>query len=536
MKSLIHSIILIFFLAGYGYAQKKPLPRNINKPGNNQKHPRVSVDGTHMIWMTDYTNSGDFEPVYTTGDGFERWNEPKDFAKGMFKQGLDYPGGYFISANGEELYITSRRSPGIGKYDILVATKNGTSWDFPANGGKPLNTLENEGAPSVTPDGKTMYFMRCQTMSPTNIDGCKIYRSNKKSNRWMEGQLLEGGLNEYNAAFPLILADKETLLFSSDRPGGKGGWDFYISRFEGDKWTDPQPLDFANTAADELIGTVTARGDVLFYSGEFKGSENLIIAKIPEYLRPKNILLVEGSISTGQKPVEAVVAAYDANTQEDVQLMQCEPDGTFSMYLPEGSIYDLSVYPMNNDKSFYSTLVDFETPESGKKEKLEVNLEPLSTGSTFRLNNIKFTPADSSIEDVSELEFFRLQRLFKNNTDKMGRFTVHANVIFEDTVISDPELTETVYDTLTYDFEKVMLDSLARDSIYANFALSEDSTYYYEVSRTFHNDRTGKMANSILKMLEEKGFPMEKFSAEGRGGPVGPKPEHVEYWVELTIE
>jgi hypothetical protein len=374
-------------------------------------------------------------------------------------------------------------------------------------------------------------------MEGEDLGGCSIWKSEKDGNRWGPPQQLKGGINNGNAAYPQILADGRTMLFSSNRAGGAGGWDFYLSTWDGQQWSEPINATFANTAEDEKVGTITARGDVLFYSGTFKGAQNLIVAKVPENLMPGHILFMEGTVSgpTGD-PLEAVISVFDAESKEEVLLMKNNPKGNYKLFLPEGKLYDFAIFPINRDHTFYSEIIDFKNPDSGEKLEKSEALMPLGKGQTFTLNALGFNAYDTTLSNTSMMEFLRLKRLFQSNPELSGKFEVKVNRVFEDTVQSDPELTEIRYDTAFYVLDTASMDSLALDSIFQFFQIVEDSTKYYQVEKTYHNDRTDAMARSVLDMLKQEGFPMEKFEAEGKSGIKGPKPESFEYWVELTFQ
>ena len=84
------------------------------------------------------------------------------------------------------------------------------------------------------------------------------------------------------------MIDNETLIFASDRPGGQGKLDLYQTRWQGQKWSDPEPLDFINSQANDEYISVPARGDILYYTDLYKGKlHHLYMAIIPRELRSK---------------------------------------------------------------------------------------------------------------------------------------------------------------------------------------------------------------------------------------------------------
>ena len=131
-----------------------------------------------------------------------------------------------MSADGKKMYFTSTKSPIVGGYDIMMSELKGKAWSEPQNFMFPINSKTNEGCPSVTMDGNTLYFMRCDKMDQRTAGGCKLFRADKKANgQWDEPKELPSNINTGNSQTPRIMADSETLIFSSDKMSStKGGW------------------------------------------------------------------------------------------------------------------------------------------------------------------------------------------------------------------------------------------------------------------------------------------------------------------------
>lgn len=158
-----------------------------------------------------------------------------------------------------------QRPPGVGGYDIQVSELKGTTWGDPQNFGLPINTRGHEACPSFTTDGNTIYFMRAEKMDQNKAENSKIFTAKKRSNgQWEEPVELPASINTGNSQAPRIMADGETLIFSSDKmPGNKGGMDLYVSRLQNGTWSNPVALDFTNTDKDDEYVSVNALGRYL---------------------------------------------------------------------------------------------------------------------------------------------------------------------------------------------------------------------------------------------------------------------------------
>ncbi|OQP56654.1 OmpA family protein [Niastella populi] len=92
----------------------------------------------------------------------------------------------------------------------------------------------HQGVAAVSPDGKTMFLTRWSLVAGKKTSA--IYTSKKLDSGWAEPVLFDALVNTpgYNAQQPFIMADGKTLLFSSDKPGGSGGFDLWYTTLDAD--------------------------------------------------------------------------------------------------------------------------------------------------------------------------------------------------------------------------------------------------------------------------------------------------------------
>jgi WD40-like Beta Propeller Repeat len=136
----------------------------------------------------------------------------------------------FVSKDGLSLYFSSDRPGGFGGWDVWVAQRFTTDepWGPPVNVGPGVNTPYDESAPTISIDGHLMYF---QSNRPGGVGNGDLYLTRRHNKRddfgWQAPQDLGSGVNSaFNEAAPAIFEDDSTgtitLYFSSDRPGGPG--------------------------------------------------------------------------------------------------------------------------------------------------------------------------------------------------------------------------------------------------------------------------------------------------------------------------
>lgn len=146
-----------------------------------------------------------------------------------------------------------------------------------------LDSKYNDGPVCFTKDFKTMYFTRNNyNKKAVSTDGSyklKIFCATLNQNGFDRVYELPFNKNDYNFAHPSISADGNTLFFSSDMPGGKGGMDIYMcSRNTDGTWGTPVNLgDKVNTAGHEVFPFIASNGLLYFSSNGLDGLGGLDI-------------------------------------------------------------------------------------------------------------------------------------------------------------------------------------------------------------------------------------------------------------------
>jgi outer membrane protein OmpA-like peptidoglycan-associated protein len=162
-----------------------------------------------------------------------------------------------ISNDEKTLYFTSRRQGSTGgkkdndnNYfeDIYVSHKVDGKWSNPENMGAPINSEYHEGCIGISKDGKELYIYK-------EINAGDIYVSKlKEGNKWSKPEPLSPMVNTDFYEPSVALADSgKTLYFSSNKPGGQGGLDLYMSKKD-DKGNWQEAVNLGpevNTASDE---------------------------------------------------------------------------------------------------------------------------------------------------------------------------------------------------------------------------------------------------------------------------------------------
>lgn len=185
------------------------------------------------------------------------------------------PGGLIFVSNRVDNLVVKRRDlkdEPLNNLYFVPRDEEKEKWKQPVPVGKSINTRYHEGPSSLTADGYTLYFTR-----NTEVGG-GIFSARKTNNDWNQIRPFDHNSSEYNLGHPAISPDGNTLFFVSDKPGGQGGFDLYVSRKANNRWSNPENLgDKVNTPGNELFPFFHANGRLYFSSDGHPGAAGLDI-------------------------------------------------------------------------------------------------------------------------------------------------------------------------------------------------------------------------------------------------------------------
>jgi hypothetical protein len=261
-------------LNGPYLGQKRPGPTpeifapGILSLGFHEHNIAISPDGKEIFFVAA---SSDFSRyvIMTTKLNNGAWTMPE---VAPFSGGRN-DGAPAFSPDGKRLHFSSRRprtASGIptDDFDIWYVEHQGDSWTDPMNPGGPVNTGQSEANPSVMSDG-TLVFQRIEKLGTLNWD---LYISSPRNGTYGVPEKFPAPVNtEANEAGPFIAADGSYLLFQSNRAGGYGVMDLYVSyRTKSGGWSEPVNLgEKINSRFSDWGAVVSPDGKYLFF-GSFR--------------------------------------------------------------------------------------------------------------------------------------------------------------------------------------------------------------------------------------------------------------------------
>jgi outer membrane protein OmpA-like peptidoglycan-associated protein len=188
-----------------------------------------------------------------------------------------------LTADGEALIYTAFKG---GQEDFYRSEKLNGEWQP----GKPIeavNTPNNEGAQSISADGKLLVFTACHRRD--GLGGCDLFYSELKNGKWTAVKNIGAPINTPGwESQPSLASDGNTLYFAAERRGGKGGKDIWVShRMADGKWGSPENLqDPVNSPGDEQSPFIHADGQTLYFMSNGHpgmGGFDLYLARKREY-------------------------------------------------------------------------------------------------------------------------------------------------------------------------------------------------------------------------------------------------------------
>ncbi len=171
----------------------------------------------------------------------------------------------FLTNDGNTIYYTTRKNEKSDE-NLYFSSRPKGDW----RSGEPVdgfNSRENEGMISMVRDGRRMFFTACQRQAV--LGPCDIWEARLEGHRVYDEKPVTGYANsggwESQAS---ISCDGGTLYFASNREGGFGGTDIWLSRRMDDgRWSEPENLGpNVNTSGDEEAPFISNDEKVLYFS------------------------------------------------------------------------------------------------------------------------------------------------------------------------------------------------------------------------------------------------------------------------------
>ena len=420
-----------------------------------------------------------------------------------------------FTVDGETMYFTRRKiidsMPERHMYryneDIMVSHKLNGQWQMAEDVTGPINTIDNEGAMAIAPDGSYMVFTGCER--PDGNGSCDLYISFNRDGRWTKPVNMGAPINtRWKETQPSISFDGRSIYFSSNRPGSYGGMDIWVSTRD-DSWAFSDPVNLGseintqkddqtpfihadnqtlyfcsnghlgmgkndlfiarkladgtwdsvtnlgypiNTAGDEPGLVVDPGGEYAYYSNQIGGygSLDLVRFELPKFAKPKPVTYLKGKVFdiTNQKPLVADLELIDLASGFTSLKASSDKNGELLAALPGGTDYLVNVATAGY--LFYSENIPLKNYKEIGPYRKDIGLHPIKAGEKVPLRNIFFASDSYILKAESKSEMKKLTDFL--NTNPKVKIEIGGHTDSTGTALHNKELStkraKAVYDYL----------------------------------------------------------------------------------------
>lgn len=326
------------------------LPGRINTTSGWEYFPSLSTDGQSMVFTR--RENGRDEDFYRSDlleDG--SWSEARPL-NGVNTDSNE--GAQTISADGNFLVFTACGRPvNRGSCDLYYSERvEGGGWTPARNLGPKINTDFGEKQPSLSADGNLLFFSSDRA---GGVGGEDLYLTARlPDNRWSEPVNLGPTINTTgNENFPFWAADGKTLFFTSNAHPGLGGSDLFRSDLSPtNEWNTPVNLGYPiNSAENETNLFIGLDGKTTYFSKEFispgtgKRDIDIYSFELPEALRPDPATYLAATVvdAVTKTPLTATVRVSPLDESTPPRAFVTSSEGFFQTVLPTGKDFAVTV-------------------------------------------------------------------------------------------------------------------------------------------------------------------------------------------------
>lgn len=479
---------------------KKYLPSNFN----TKKHDAgviYSSDGKTLytykkdiLWMSEYKDGS--------------WSELKELNRNINDSKFNVPS-ITVTQDGKTIFFVATRKDGIGGKDIYTSTKNENGgWNDPILLSTEINTEEDEDAPFLSNDGKTLYF---SSKGHKGIGGYDVYKSEIIDGKPTSAVNMGLPLNSPFDDIYLIIDEKDEIgFFSSNRDGGFGAMDIF--GFD---------LSCPNIDNTEIRGIVYNKNEKL----PLQAKLTLIDKEANKTVNETNSLASNGKFLLVAPPEKSyklnIEASGYSNHTVNIDIpKQCE-------FYPLFSEVSLEKVEKDGDNFQVATIRNsyFNSSEHIPNALKNGDIDSSKIGNEVPLNKL---------ENDKDYDNDKLLIAFTRNIDTSN--TNLAYVIISDTVKIDKKLivdtaeinykrlfsyNVTEIDDKEENYKRFIQNAVSKVNRYGKIVITIESsaskvpTTTYKTNINLASIRGDEAKAKIIASLKEKGISDDKFSISG---------------------
>lgn len=420
---------------------------------------------------------------------------------------------YFTTTNEKVLGDKKSEITGMKKGDIWVARKNEKGeWQRPEAVEGELNTEFDEGIISFSPDGSTMYLTRARR-EPNAPTGVEIFTSSRSDAKWSAAQKLEITSDTLsNYGHPAVSPDGTYLYFSSNMPGGSGGYDLWRINLKERVGSLENLGQFINTPGDEMFPYMRTDSLLYFASDGHPGYGGLDIFRAT--LTPSGGWKVENMGKPLNSAADDFGITFEGNNERGYFSSNREDgrgyDHLFSFELPDLQIW-ISGWVLDRDEEPVPGAVIRIVGDDGSNQKQVARDDgsfrfPLSRGVSY-------------VMLAGAKGYLNAKQQFTSDTAEED---AEYGVDFILAAINKPQ----VIDNIFYDFDKATLRPESKAALDEMAQVMRDNPNV-TIEMASHTDRHGsdkynldlseRRAKSVIDYLISVGIASDRLQYQGYG-------------------
>ena len=523
-------IVLIINLHVSGQSIIENLGKNVNSV-YSELRPTISPDGKILYFVVqgnplnnNHKKDKSIQDVwFSTLDSNGVWTKAE-----RCPSSINLTSGnavFWISLDGKSILI--RGAFENGKYlgrGFSLCNKNGSSWSNPQRleikGYNNMSVDEFDGAYLSTDGKKLLLYMSEEKNSLLNDIYVSFF---EKDNEWTRPQKIMDDVStlDYDEISPFLSSDDITMYFSSNRPGGLGNYDIWMTKRIDETWTKwSKPVNMGssiNSSKWDAYFSTDAKGEYGYISSKTKsiGGTDIGRVKLTDNQKPNPVVFVYGKIQT-ENPNDSIVGLQVAfneildkvDSVEQIQNKSIKSivdstDNSYRGILPYGKKYGLKITADN-----YKTHID--------------TLDLVIQGSYQELHNqTSLKVENSKIEN--KIDAGNVVKKGKNKIEKKK----NIDALKEISNSSNIEVGETyLIDNILFDFDKSTLNKLSFEQLNKAVMLLkknprvkiELSAHTDSVGSVIYNDSlSNKRAKVAAEYIISKGVAPKRISSKGYG-------------------
>lgn len=401
--------------------QERLLPNTINRFAYNSK-PVLTSDEAKMVYCVR-NNVGNIDENILIAIKNEKgeWQQGQSIGDNIntpLNEGMAS-----ISGDGKTLVYTHCGKK--GNCDLYIAHYVGDAWTGPFNMGEVVNTGGWDSEPTLSADGRRIYFASDRK---GGYGGFDLYVTKKSQHgTWSQPENLGPAVNtSADEVTPFVHADGKHLYFASKGHVGLGGFDLFETVTDGKRWSKPTNLGYPiNSGTNEGALYITPDYQTGYYEKtEVNDIGRAIHSKIyqfdiPDFVKKdNNSTYLKGHVfdASTKKPLEANVALVNLQNSDTVQLVKSDPvTGEYMVVITSGNGYGLEATADLTKYLFYSKHVFVSKAEQLSENLLDIYIPPIEENKSLVLRNIFFEVGSAKLEKQSSYELDLLRELLRSN-------------------------------------------------------------------------------------------------------------------------